>query len=852
MGFTQPMRSVRALAIAAATLLITSGFVVSDQINAAPAQAATDLVSSEALPTTQVNGVVWNQVVSGNTVYVGGEFTEAQPAGAAAGVGVVSRSNVLAYNLSTGELINSFAPVLNGQVRGLAVSPDGSRVYIVGNFTTVNGEKHNRIAALEAATGAPVAGFAPSLNSGALGIAVTPSAVYFGGQFTSVNGTGRTRAAAVNPNTGALLPWAPVISDYQVRAMVVSPDRSKVVLGGSFTSINGQTRPGRGLGAVDAVTGVSVSWDTGKLIQNGGKDAAIFSLSGDTSGVFATGYVYGSLADGNLEGSVYMDWNGGALKWLEDCHGDSYSIAARGDVVYKASHSYYCGNIGGFQRSDPTDFHRALAYTRDATGTVTRNTEGADFHYANFEGQPSPTLLDWNPRFSVGSYTGTDQAAWSVAVGGDYVLYGGEFTKVNGKRQTGLVRFKGTPLPVEAPTAPSIVEGVSAVAGVSTATVSWLAPSANGSNISRYTATSSPGGLTCTVPAATTSCAIPGLSNGTAYSFTVVAANSVGNSVASKPSAPVTPVTPTAPGAPAAPATPVDPAVDPAAPDGDTPTDVGGAPSRLSKPTATAASSTSARVSWAAPADGADASITGYLVTVYRGTKIVATVTASAKVDSIIVTGLKKSVTYRVSVSAKSAAGVSEPSAVTLIRPKKIVPPAATAVSRTSIKVSWRAPTATAGSAIAKYRVDVYGGDKVVKSVTVGASKRSVTISGLPKSTKLTVRVAAKNAGTYSLASAGSLVKPKAPSKPTATAASSTAIKVKWAAPSANGGTAIKSFVVKVYRSGKLVESVPAKKEARSLLVNGLKGDTKYSVSVTAKNSAGASAASSKDLVRTK
>ena len=37
-------------------------------------------VSADGLPTTQINGVAWSQVVVGNTVYVGGEFTSARPA----------------------------------------------------------------------------------------------------------------------------------------------------------------------------------------------------------------------------------------------------------------------------------------------------------------------------------------------------------------------------------------------------------------------------------------------------------------------------------------------------------------------------------------------------------------------------------------------------------------------------------------------------------------------------------------------------------------------------------------------------------------------------------------------------
>ena len=79
-----------------------------------------------------------------------------------------------------------------------------------------------------------------------------------------------------------------------------------------------------------------------------------------------------------------------------------------------------------------------------------------------------------------------------------------------------------------------------ATAGVASASVAFVAPSSNGgSAITGYTVTSSPGSFTAM--GTTSPINVTGLTNGTAYTFTVVATNAIGNSVASAASSAVTP-----------------------------------------------------------------------------------------------------------------------------------------------------------------------------------------------------------------------------------------------------------------------------------------------------------------------
>jgi hypothetical protein len=85
---------------------------------------------------------------------------------------------------------------------------------------------------------------------------------------------------------------------------------------------------------------------------------------------------------------------------------------------------------------------------------------------------------------------------------------------------------------VPAPTAPAAPVLV-ATRGDQQGSLIWNAPEANGSAITGYTVTVSPGGISIPIAASTTNTVVPGLTNGVAYSATVTATNGIGTSSAS-------------------------------------------------------------------------------------------------------------------------------------------------------------------------------------------------------------------------------------------------------------------------------------------------------------------------------
>jgi uncharacterized protein (TIGR02145 family) len=189
----------------------------------------------------------------------------------------------------------------------------------------------------------------------------------------------------------------------------------------------------------------------------------------------------------------------------------------------------------------------------------------------------------------------------------------GELQVYNGTTWTNLTGGTASATVPGAPTSPV------GTAGNAQASVAFTAPASNGgSAITGYTVTSSPGGFTAT--GASSPLVVTGLTNGTAYTFTVVATNAAGNSVASAASAAVTPRT--VPGAP-------------------------------TSPVATAGNA-QASVAFTAPASTGGSAITGYTVTSSPGS-----FTATGASSPLVVTGLTNGTSYTFTVVATNAAGNS-------------------------------------------------------------------------------------------------------------------------------------------------------------------------------------------------
>lgn len=329
--------------------------------------------------------------------------------------------------------------------------------------------------------------------------------------------------------------------------------------------------------------------------------------------------------------------------------------------------------------------------------------------------------------------------------------------------------------------APGPPTNVVATPGNTSADVTWNAPlSDGGSTITSYTVTSIPGNISITTSGLSTT--VPGLSNGTLYTFTVIATNAIGSSVSSFASSAVTPRTvPTAPLNPFA-----------------------------------IAGNAQADVFWTVPVFDGGSPIIRYTVIPIPGTPGVKT-TAGAS-TTLLFTGLTNGVDYTFTIYATNVAGNSVASALTnSVTPTGITVPSipqnvsASLVSPGKITVVWQAPASDGGSAILSYTVTPDPAD--VSSLSVGPLVTTVDFDNvLVNGRTYTFIVVATNAVGSSLPNTTTsiipITKPGVVQSVVVTPRNQGAI-VRWSPPSSDGGSPLTNYRVYHHESTSGIADIP-------------------------------------------
>ncbi len=343
-----------------------------------------------------------------------------------------------------------------------------------------------------------------------------------------------------------------------------------------------------------------------------------------------------------------------------------------------------------------------------------------------------------------------------------------------------LVLYTGAAFVSPNPVAPSVPTSLTAVGGVTQASLAWIAPTqSGGAEVTDYVVEySSNSGSTWTVFAdgvsTSTAATVTGLTNGTTYQFRVKAVSSGGTSEASSTATAIV-------GVPSA------------------PTSLSATPLGLS-----------VRLSWTAPTQNGGSAITDYVAQFSADSGA----TWSTFSDSVststttTVTGLTNGLTYQLRVSAVNSVGTSAYSSVVIAVPWAASLPsvpldlAIASYGLNQVGLSWTIPATNGGDTITDYVIEYSSssGSTWATFTDPVSSIRSTTVTDLVSGSSYIFRVSARNsAGTGDPSVVSASVRPGVPTAPcciTEMLIGPQYVALRWGAPTFDGGSVVTNYVI--------------------------------------------------------
>lgn len=356
--------------VAASTLLV--GFTLS------PASASP---STSAMPGASTNGIVFASVQVGDRTFIGGEFTKA---------GRYARLNAAAVR-ADGKIDRHWNPTVNGRVRAMTASADGSIIYLGGKFTVVGTAKRAHLAAVDADTGAVLGAWRTRVGGSVWSLAFSKGRLYVGGVFGKVGGNDVPNLAKLNAATGAVDTSFRPAPDARIRGLTLSSDGSKLYAGGGYGTIAGVAR--KGVAELNAATGAATSF----VPDEGGAVIAVALSADDSRLLFSTSDNITRAYDPALSNAPV------------------YELKTSGDVQAILEYQgevYIGGHFGSFNQLKLTRLRLASFNLSDGVPT------------------------DWSVVVD------QKMGAWTFQLGPNYLSVGGAFAHIDGVRHKGYARFQ--------------------------------------------------------------------------------------------------------------------------------------------------------------------------------------------------------------------------------------------------------------------------------------------------------------------------------------------------------------------------------------------------------------------------
>lgn len=356
-----------------------------------------------------LDGTVYSTVQFNDRVVVAGKFTQVE---SARGGPVVSRSNIFAYNINSGALINDFTPVVNGTIEEMVVSEDGHSLFIGGGFTKIDDEWNVRVAKLDY-YGSVDDVFTASADAKVLALDTKDGVLFLGGSFDNVNGVSHDRIAAVDTVTGANIAAFDLsvqgnegkAATRSVKALDIHPTQDLLLVAFNGRQLVDGNTPGAdhyGVAFVNLNDFTVTNWKTDwfRLAHPRCSENALQLRDGEFS---PDGSMFVLVEKGNWRCDKAVAFNTADNgtndpKWVTAMHDSTFSVAITNNAVYVGGHFCYISAHG------PIDADAAPTYPW-VNKPVTCLSGGANVDIGDFSaryqlaalnpatGEP----LDWEP-----------------------------------------------------------------------------------------------------------------------------------------------------------------------------------------------------------------------------------------------------------------------------------------------------------------------------------------------------------------------------------------------------------------------------------------------------------------------
>jgi hypothetical protein len=294
----------------------------------------------------------------GNTMVLGGTFHQVQEVNAAT---ALTRNYLLAFDATTGVVSTSFVPTLDGEVTTVLPAGDGTSVYVGGLFNHVNGHTSTSLTRLDLTTGAVTAGFVtPKMDGGIRDLRLVHGQLVVAGNFTTVGKVARGQLASLNPSTGALTSFVSHVFSgplnggiLKVAKIDVTPDGSKLLGIGNFSSVDGLPRSQAFLLNTSGATATISTWQTSFFAPgcSSGDDTYLRGVDISPDGTYAvittTGGFRGTYSpcDTQTRWELTTSASGLLPTWRNVTGGDTtQAVAITATAVYVGGHFRWANN----------------------------------------------------------------------------------------------------------------------------------------------------------------------------------------------------------------------------------------------------------------------------------------------------------------------------------------------------------------------------------------------------------------------------------------------------------------------------------------------------------------------------